>query len=87
MTPATPNRAPPRRMPRTSIIDQRTRARQRLANLATAARRHATGQEAADLDRLERLVRCEAISVPDAQQILTDVIRAQHQREDQAQAA
>lgn len=59
----------------------------RLSRQLREASLRATPDEAVELDRLHRLVRCEAIGVLEAQQILTDVIRAQHQREDQAQAA
>lgn len=56
----------------------------RLARQMREAALRATPAEATDLDRLDRLVRSEAIGVFEAQRLLTDLIRTQHEREDQA---
>lgn len=56
----------------------------RLARQIREAALQATPQELVDLHRLDRLVRCEAISVFEAQALLTDVIRQQHERRQQA---
>jgi hypothetical protein len=69
-------------MPPTSIG-----ARRRLARQLREAALRATPTQAVDLDRLERLVRCEALSVFEAQNILTDVLRAQNERARHAKAA
>jgi hypothetical protein len=59
----------------------------RFARQLREAALRATPTEAVDLDRLERLVRCEALSVFEAQNILTDVLRAQNERARHATAA
>jgi hypothetical protein len=59
----------------------------RLARQLREAALRATPTELNDLDRLDRLVRSEALGVFDAQQILTTVIRGQHERDDQERAA
>lgn len=59
----------------------------RFARQLRAAHMHATTDEILELDKLERLVRHHALCVFEAQEILTDVIRAQHDREHQTQAA
>jgi hypothetical protein len=73
--------APPL-MPPTSIG-----ARRRLARQLREAALRATPPEAVDLDRLDRLVRADAITIVDAQSILTDVLRAQNERAQHAKAA
>lgn len=58
----------------------------RLARQIREATLRATPQEDLELERLERLVRSEAISVFEAQDLLTGLLRAQHARDDQRQA-
>lgn len=70
---------------RTSIITHQSTARRRLGRLFREATHRADTSELTSLDDLQRLVRTEAISVPEAQGILTSLIHHQHQR--QAQAA
>lgn len=53
----------------------------RLARQLREAALRATPQELTDLERLERLVRCEAIGVFEAQHLLTDLIRGQLARD------
>lgn len=62
-------------------------AHRRLARQLREAALRATPTEAVDLDRLDRLVRSEAISVFDGQAILTGVLRAQNERARNATAA
>jgi hypothetical protein len=62
-------------------------AHRRFARQLREAALHATPTEAVDLDRLERLVRADAVDVFDAQQILTTVLRAQNERARQGKAA
>lgn len=56
----------------------------RLARQFREAALRPTPREAEELQRLERLVRAEAITVFAASAILTDVIRGQHERGRQA---
>jgi hypothetical protein len=62
-------------------------AHRRLARQLREAALRATPTEAVDLDRLDRLVRAEAVSVFEAQNILTDVLRVQNERAQHATAA
>jgi hypothetical protein len=62
-------------------------AHRRLARQLREAALRATPTEAVDLQRLDRLVRADAITVDDAQQILTRVLRAHNERARQAKAA
>lgn len=62
-------------------------AHRRFARQLREAHLRANPPEATDLERLERLVRCEALDVFAAQHVLTDVLRAQRARTDQPQAA
>lgn len=58
--------------------------RRRLARQLREAALRATPSELVDLQDLERLVRCEALNVFEAQRILTDLIREQHDRDQRA---
>jgi hypothetical protein len=62
-------------------------AHRRFARQLREAHLRATPTETTDLDRLERLVRSEALDVFAAQRVLTEVLRAQRARTDQSQAA
>lgn len=66
-------------MHRTSIVDHQTRTRERLANLATEARHHATGDEAATIDRLVEAVRLGYVT-PRSAQIALAALRAGQRR-------
>lgn len=59
-------------------------AHPRLARQFYEAELRATPEERDELDRLDRLVRCEALGVFEASGLLTDLIRQQHERERQA---
>jgi hypothetical protein len=80
---ATPHTGRPPRatspMPRTSILDFEARARQRLANLATEARLHATGDEAAKIDCVCAAAREGQIATADAHAALAG-LRQQQRR-------
>jgi hypothetical protein len=55
-------------------------AHRRLARQLREATLRATPAELAELHRLDRLVRCEALTVHQARDILRDVLRQQHER-------